>query len=88
MEGSFFVLNGTLVYIAHIGERRQDATGDSNARMRCIFENAAETDLLLRSLASQLYQDGNTRVTEPEAQALSRMELEPNTPMGAVYVPS
>jgi len=39
-EGSFFVLNGVLVYVAHIGERRQDATGDSNARMRCIFENA------------------------------------------------
>lgn len=83
-EGSFFVLSGVLVYIAHIGERRQDATGDSNARMRCIFENATESDLLLRSLASQLYKDGK-RVTEREALA-GRMALEPETPMGVVYV--
>lgn len=84
-QGSFFVLNGVLVYIAHIGERRQDATGDSNARMRCIFENATESDLLLRSLASQLYQDGKT-VTEPELVQATPIELDPDTPMGVVYV--
>jgi hypothetical protein len=84
-EGSFFVLNGVLVYIAHIGERIQDATGDSNARMRCIFENATESDLLLRSLASQLYKDGK-RVTEPEARVAQPIELDPRTPMGVVYV--
>lgn len=84
-QGSFFVLNGVLVYIAHIGERRQDATGDSNARMRCIFENATESDLLLRSLASQLYQDGKT-VTEPEVVTRTPMEIDANTPMGVVYV--
>lgn len=83
-EGSFFVLSGVLVFVAHIGERRQDATGDTNARTRCIFENGTESDLLLRSLASQLYQDGK-RVTDPEALP-SRMELEPDTPMGIVYV--
>lgn len=84
-QGSFFVLNGVLVYVAHIGERRQDATGDSNARMRCIFENGTESDLLLRSLASQLYQDGK-RVTEPELVAATPIELDPDTPMGIVYV--
>ena len=84
-EGSFFVLNGVMVYIAHIGERRQDSTGDSNARMRCIFENATESDLLLRSLASQLYKDGK-RVTEPEIQTRDRMELDSKTLMGVVYV--
>lgn len=84
-QGSFFVLNGVLVYVAHIGERRQDATGDSNARMRCIFENGTESDLLLRSLASQLYQDGKM-VTEPELVAATPIELDPDTPMGIVYV--
>ena len=84
-EGSFFVQSGVLVYIAHIGERRQDATGDSNARMRCIFENGTESDLLLRSLASQLYQDGKT-VSEPELIQATPMELDPDTPMGIVYV--
>lgn len=84
-EGSFFVQSGVLVYIAHIGERRQDATGDSNARMRSIFENGTESDLLLRSLASQLYQDGKT-VTEPELIQATAIELDPNTPMGVVYV--
>ncbi|HEV2755211.1 MAG TPA: GIY-YIG nuclease family protein [Actinomycetota bacterium] len=83
-EGSFFVLNGVLVYIAQVGEKIQDATGDSNARLRCIFENGTESDLLLRSLASQLYRHGK-RVTDPVPEK-QRMELDAQTPHGAVYV--
>jgi hypothetical protein len=84
-EGSFFVLKGVLVYVARIGERLQDATGDSNARLRCIFENATESDLLLRSLASQLYQGGKT-VTQPEPITRLPMQIDAKTPMGVVYV--
>ena len=82
--GSFFVLNGVLLYVAEIGERLQDATGDSNARLRCVFENGTESDLLLRSLASQLYRHGKS-VTDPK-DLKEEMSLDPKTPHGVVYV--
>jgi hypothetical protein len=82
--GSFFVLNGVLVYVAEVGERLQDESGDSNARLRCVFENGTESDLLLRSLASQLYRHGKS-VTDPK-DLKDEMALDPKTPHGVVYV--
>jgi hypothetical protein len=61
-KGSFFVLKGVLVYVAEVGEF-EIVNGKRNARLRCIFENGTESDLLLRSLARELYRDGR-RVTE------------------------
>lgn len=63
-QGQFFVLNGILLYVTAVGER-QVARGHTNARLRCIFENGTESDLLLRSLARALYDDGR-RVSEYE----------------------
>lgn len=63
-EGTFYVLRGVLAYVATEGERRKEH-GRVNARLRCIFENGTEADLLLRSLASQLYRFGRG-VTEPQ----------------------
>lgn len=54
-EGEFFVLNGVLLYVATIGNRQ----GTTNPRLRCIFSNGMESDMLLRSLASGLYKNGN-----------------------------
>lgn len=82
--GSFFVLNGVLLYVAEVGERLQDATGDSNARLRCVYENGTESDLLLRSLASQLYRHGKS-VTDP-TELKEEISLDPKTPHGVVYV--
>src|SRR5699024_1546239 len=60
-EGHFFVLKGVLLYVAEVGEKtKQD--GKMNARLRCIFENGTESDMLLRSLSAELYKDGK-RVT-------------------------
>jgi hypothetical protein len=56
-EGLFFVLKGILLYVAEVGDREVTA-GKNNARLRCIFENGTESDMLLRSLAAELYKDG------------------------------
>ncbi len=82
--GSFFVYRGVLTYVAEVGELTR-AAGRPVARLRCIFENETEGDLLLRSLARELYKDGR-RVTEPSEETLERMGLEPGTEMGFVYV--
>lgn len=56
-KGMFFVLKGLMGYIAKMGERK---TKDkrTNARLRCIFSNGTESDMLLRSLSAELYKVG------------------------------
>jgi hypothetical protein len=97
--GKMFVLNGVLLYVAEMGQRELDKIRKANARTRCIFENGTESDLLMQSLASNLYKDGR-RVTEPNELTLERMglapdtkvttraamALAPDTPMATVYV--
>jgi hypothetical protein len=83
--GKFFVLNGILVYVAEMGELKLDKIRKANTRTRCIFENGTESDLLMQSLASNLYKDGR-RVTEPNEVTLERMGLAPETKMGFIYV--
>lgn len=61
-KGDFYILRGILTYVSHVGEK-ENVNGKTNARLRCIFENGTESDLLLRSLARALYKDGR-RVTE------------------------
>lgn len=61
-EGHFFVLKGVLLYVDKVGEAIVE-NGVKNARLRCIFENGTESDMLMRSLGAELYKDGR-RVTE------------------------
>lgn len=71
-KGLFFVLKGILLYVADIGER-EVIDGRTNARLRCIFENGTESDMLLRSLAAELYKNGR-RVTEHTEKLLDGFE--------------
>ena len=68
-----------------MGSRELDKIRKANARTRCIFENGTESNLLMQSLASDLYKDGR-RVTEPADITLERMGLGAKTKMGYVYV--
>jgi hypothetical protein len=83
-EGAFYVLNGVLVLVAEEGERKVEH-GRPNARLRCVFENATEADLLLRSFASRLYRFGKT-VTEPEGKTRLEVEERLGGESGFVYV--
>ena len=70
--GYFFVLNGVITYVAEVGDREPDANGKTNARLRCIFDNETESDMLLRSLAAGLYKNGK-RITAHEDQQLANL---------------
>lgn len=67
-KGYFFVLKGVLLFIADVG-KKEKKKGKTNARLRCIFENGTESDMLLRSLSAELYKNGR-RVTEHEDKLL------------------
>ena len=83
--GRFFVQAGVLLYVVAVGERTYDEVKKANARTRCIFENGTESNLLLQSLASNLYKGGK-RVTVPDATVSAEMGLQPDTPMASVYI--
>jgi len=68
--GEFFILNGVMVYVAEVNDPHT-RNGKRNARLRLIFDNGAEGENLLRSLATQLYKDPDgRRISDPEAGAL------------------
>ena len=69
--GEFFILGGQMAYVAEVGESFRAPNGETDARLRVIYSNATESDLLLRSLQRALYKDdGGRRVTEPVAGPL------------------
>jgi hypothetical protein len=60
--GDFFIVGGQISYVAEILEGNQTKDGRDNPRLRVIFDNRTESNLLLRSLSRSLYPDGDTPV--------------------------
>ena len=72
--GQFFVLKGILLFVAEMGEKQPDENGKTNARPALYpLKNGTESDMLLRSLAAELYKDGR-RVTEHQDKLLDEMK--------------
>ena len=57
IPGNFFVYKGVLLYIAAVG-KEEERNQRRQARLRCIYENGTESDLLRNSLAKAMYADG------------------------------
>jgi hypothetical protein len=84
-KGAFFVLKGMMLYVAELGKKELE-NGKTNARLRCIFENGTESDMLLRSLAAELYKDGR-RITEHKDKVLEELLIsEDDKATGFLYV--
>lgn len=60
--GDFFIIGGQIAYVAEMHEGAKTKDGRDNPRLRVIFDNHTESNLLLRSLSRSLYPDGNTPV--------------------------
>lgn len=59
-EGNFFVVGGVLTYLAKIHKLQKDRNHKIDGRIRCIYENGTESDILLRTLGKSLFKDGYT----------------------------
>jgi hypothetical protein len=69
--GQYFILGGQTAYVAEVGELIKAPNGETDARLRVIYSNGTESDLLLRSLQRALYKDeAGRRITEPNAGPL------------------
>jgi T5orf172 domain. len=55
--GDFFILSGQIAYVAESGKSFKTPNGETDARLRVIYSNETESNLLLRSLQRALYKD-------------------------------
>ncbi len=87
--GDFFVLDGLTLYVAEVGEPLKTTAGEVDRRLRLIFSNGTESNLLLRSLQRAFYDDpAARRLVSPESGQLSfGGELEADdVESGTIYV--
>ena len=97
-QGEFFILDGLTVYIAEVGAPIKAPNGENDARLRAIFSNGTESNMLLRSLQRALYKDeASRRITDPGAAGplfvmeepmpfIGKLEEEADLASGTIYV--
>lgn len=88
--GNFFILGGQTVYVAEVGEPIRAPNGEADARLRVIYSNGTESNLLQRSLQRALYKDDTGRRitdTDTDAGPLFGNTMEPDDiANGTIYV--
>ena len=86
--GSFFIVGGQKAYVAETGEVFTNAQGRTDARLRVIFDNGTESNMLMRSLQRSLNKDeAGRRITDPVAGPLfSDQHTEDDQASGTIYV--
>lgn len=87
-KGEFFILTGQMVYVAESGETFRTPNGETDARLRVIYSNGTESNLLLRSLQRALYKDSaGRRLTNPDPGPLFSETMEADDiASGTIYV--
>lgn len=69
--GRFYILGGQKAYVASMEQPSVNEHGNIDARLRVIFDNGTESNLLMRSLQKALQQDpAGRRIVEPSAGPL------------------
>ena len=87
-EKLFVIIRGQMAYIAQKGEIFKAQNGEEDARLRVIYDNGTENDLLQRSLIRAMYKDETSRfVTSSGLGPLFSDELESDDlESGTIYV--
>ncbi|MFC4761335.1 GIY-YIG nuclease family protein [Fructobacillus durionis] len=81
--GRFYILKGLICYIEVIGEEFQGSDNQPNARMRVIFENGTESQMLRRAFGASMYSRGGKIITDIES---GTVELKNDICSGSIYV--
>ena len=87
-QGDLFILDGQKVMVSEMGEPFISDYGRPDRRLRVVYDNATESDLLLRSLQRALNKDkASRRITNPDFGPLfSDAEAADDLPTGYIYV--
>lgn len=87
-KGDLFILDGQKLIVADMGEKFVSDYGRPDRRLRVVYDNGTESDLLIRSLQRALNKDkASRRITEPGFGPLfADHEEEGDLATGYVYV--
>ncbi|KGE85505.1 MAG: GIY-YIG nuclease family protein [Phaeodactylibacter xiamenensis] len=87
-KAQFVIVGGQMAYIAEVGESFKAPNGEEDARLRVIYSNGMESNILLRSLIRAMYKDETSRfVTDPKLGGLfSDQSSEDDVATGTIYV--
>lgn len=88
LPGRFYILGGQKAYVAAMAEPFTNEHGNVDARLRVVFDNGTESNLLTRSLQRALQQDpSGRRILEPTAGPLFASEADDDDEVsGTIYV--
>lgn len=84
--GRFVVVRGILGYVAGEDEETVTKGGPKNKRLRVVYDNGTESDILLRSLFAAMYENGFL-VSELDDESMGELMLgEDDIKTGLIYV--
>lgn len=84
----FFIVGGQKAYVADKAKEFTNAQGRRDARLRVIFDNGTESNMLMRSLQRALHKDdAGRRITKPTAGPLfADQATDDDEASGTIYV--
>ena len=87
-KGDLFILDGQTVFVADMGDSFVSDYGRPDRRLRVVYDNGTESDLLVRSLQRALNKDkASRRITKPDFGPLFADETEESdVTSGWIYV--
>jgi len=87
-QGEFYIVGAQLAYVAEVGEQIKTNYERRDSRLRVIYENCTESEVLQRSFQRALYRDEAARlVTSPSAGPLFAGEpTHDDRESGTIYV--
>lgn len=87
-KAQFLIVGGQTAYIAEVGESFKAPNGEEDARLRVIYSNGTESNILLRSLIRAMYKDETSRfLTSPKLGGLfSDQQSDDDQESGTIYV--
>ena len=87
-KGAFFIVGGQTVYVADGGDEFVTEYDRKDRRLRVVYDNGTESNVLARSLQKALYRDGTGRlITEPDFGPLFGNKVgEGDLQSGTIYV--
>ncbi len=90
LPGHYYIVDGQMLLLEMIGEKKQSSNSLPDGRTRCIYENGTESDILLQTLRKNVVSNGYA-VTElqeeSEAKFFTNADLtESDKVTGYIYV--
>lgn len=83
-KGDIFISGGLYCFVADVGEYRENNDGRYDPRLRVIYSNGTESNLLLWSLGKSLYEDPNGKQIIRGIESIYEQFNVENAPDGAV----